>query len=168
MQTEYWQGEARKYALLSDQARAEYWAGLTSQQQHDLQEALSGVRSDAKPKKRGCSGPLASGCLGMILGAIITIGIEISLVMMGVQAISDTFNSMAGGGTAGVPASSSPVGQPDFSDVNPYELLQYCGTEWEAKYDKIASVCAENRTNENINRNVYKERQERYEAQEGH
>jgi hypothetical protein len=88
----------------------------------------------------------------MILGCLLTIGAEIALVMMGVNAVTDSLQTISG--TAG----STPVGSPSLENLSPQQLLAYCGTKWEKEYPRIARVCEENRTNERINEKLYKQR----------
>lgn len=159
MEQREWIEAARRYSKMSTAERAQYWEQLTPEQRASLQAALE--RNSGTGRKRGCGGPLVAGCGGMILGVILTIGAEVALVMMGVQAVVD---SLEGFSTAG--ANQAPAAGPNdldgvnLEDVNPYELLQYCGTEWEERYEKIAYVCWENEVNERINERVYRERAE--------
>lgn len=119
MATEVWLEAARNYNRMDDRARAEYWKQLTPEQQDALRDALAtfqpaavagpaGIEQASAPARRGCSSPLAAGCIGMILGCVITIGIEIAAVMMGVHAVSDTLGNLGGGGAG---SSSAPTTQ---------------------------------------------------------
>jgi hypothetical protein len=106
MPTEEWLTAARNYALLSEPARAEYWGRLTPDQQNALREALAVAGPSAAvantvvanapvarpaaspaPAKSGCGGPIAAGCVGVILGIILTVAAEVAIVMMGFQSV---------------------------------------------------------------------------------
>ena len=90
----------------------------------------------------------------MILGIVLTIGVEVALLSMGVQAVSNTFQSFSGSsGNNSAPAEPS-----NLDNLSAHELLAYCGTEWEKKYPRIASTCSEQRQMDRINEKVYKER----------
>ena len=109
MATDSWRDAAQAYNLLNESARAEYWRQLTPEQQEALRGALASLQAEAAaspanlarqpaPARGGCGGPLAAGCLGLILGIVLTIGAEIAAVMMGVQAVGDAFNRVSRGG----------------------------------------------------------------------
>ena len=156
MVSQDWQEEARKYGRLSERERSEYWQQLTPEQQHALTAALSTMpqNTSSTPARRGCSGPLASGCIGMILGIVLTIGAEVVLLSMGVRAVSDTFQSVSGSSDD----SASSADPSNLDNLSAQELLVYCGTEWEKKYPRIKSVCWEQREVDRINEKVYRER----------
>jgi len=133
MATEVWIEAARNYNRMDDRARAEYWKQLTPEQQDTLRDALATFQPasvagpagiEQAPARRGCASPLAVGCMGMILGCVITIGVEIIAVMMGVQAVGDAFSNLGGGG-AGVSSmptthETSPAGceDPAYAEAN--------------------------------------------------
>ena len=158
MASQEWLEEARKYGLLSERERSEYWQQLTPAQQHALTAALSTAsqNTSSAPARRGCSSPVAAGCIGMMLGAFLTVGAEVALLLMGVQAVSDTLQSFSPGG-AGSPAPAAPA---NLDDLTPQELLAYCGTEWEKEHSRIASICWEQREMDRINEKVYREKAE--------
>jgi len=122
MATEEWQEAARNYSLMSTRAKAEYWGQLTPDQQNALRDALASLGpggatlgQSPAPARRGCSSPLFAGCIGMILGCVLTLGAEVALVMMGVQAVSDTFGGLSGGTASSGGASTS---APQANDAN--------------------------------------------------
>jgi len=138
MATEVWLEAARNYNRMDDRARAEYWKQLTPEQQDALRDALAtfqpaavagpaGIEPASAPARRGCASPLAAGCIGMILGCVITIGVEIAAVMMGVQAVGNAVGSLGGGG-AGVSSAPTthetpPAGceDPAYAEANLYK-----------------------------------------------
>lgn len=131
MATEEWQEIARKYSLLSEEARADYWRQLTPDQQESLRDTLAiaplgATASDAtrgQPPtraRRGCGSPVAAGCIGMILGCILTIGAEVAAVMMGAHAVSDVFSGTSSRGTV-----SSGTSQPNDSESGDCSEIGY-------------------------------------------
>ena len=155
-----WLEEARKYGNLSERDRSEYWQQLTPAQQHALTTALSTMSQNtpSAPTRRGCSSPMAAGCVGVILGVVLTISAEVALLLMGVTAVSDTLQSFSGSnGGSSVPA-APPTSNLD--NLSTQELLAYCGTKWEKEYPRIASICWEQREVDRINEKVYRERTE--------
>lgn len=114
MATQEWLDAARNYSLMSESARSEYWQQLTPDQQGALSDALAATeagsgtpntasstgaagwtgstgRTGTTGKKKGCGGPIGAGCLGMILGCILTIGVEFAAVSAGIDAIGKMF-----------------------------------------------------------------------------
>jgi hypothetical protein len=158
MATDSWRDAAQAYNLLNESARAEYWRQLTPEQQEALRGALASLQAEAAaspaslarqpaPARSGCGAPLAAGCLGLILGIVLTIGAEIAAVMMGVQAVGDAFNKVSRGSrwnqpyspqpsTPSIPASDDDTRSPDD------RLLRYCGTAREASDRQVAAACA--------------------------
>lgn len=123
MASREWLDAARMYSRMSAKARAEYWGKLTPDQQADLRAALDslGVASvAAQPdsgkaqvrSSRGCSSPLAAGCIGMIIGCVITLLLEFTAVIMGVSAVSDFFREASGrsGSSSNSPGNQSGSG----------------------------------------------------------
>ena len=92
MATEAWLEAARSYNRLDERARVEYWNRLTPEQREALREALASPQlngvvaspvaapasSPAAPARSGCGGPLAAGCVGVILGCLLTLGAEVA------------------------------------------------------------------------------------------
>lgn len=105
MTSEEWRQIAHNYSFLSEPARADYWRQLTPDQQAALRDALAvsgsagasltATQPQSPRARRGCGGPIAMGCIGMILGSMLTVAAEIAAVMMGVQAVSDAFHSVS-------------------------------------------------------------------------
>lgn len=95
-----WFNEARRYDSMDERSRLTYWTQLSPEQQAALVEALGALTAptsqvtpsetaDAR-KARGSSGrTLAVGCLGMILGCLLTVAFEIILVLQGVQMVGN-------------------------------------------------------------------------------
>src|SRR6185295_7014609 len=126
MATQEWLDAARNYSLMSESARSEYWKQLTPDQQGALSEALassevgtgtpntasaasstgaeawtgSTVTTGTTGTKRGCGGPVGAGCLGMILGCVLTIGAEFAAVSAGIGAIGRMFDGYSGGSSS--------------------------------------------------------------------
>ena len=120
MATQEWLDAARNYSLMTESARSEYWNQLTPDQQGALSEALaatevgtgapntySATAATGTPgtpgttgAKRGCGGPIGAGCLGMILGCVLTIGVEFALVLTGIDAIGKMFSGYSGGSSS--------------------------------------------------------------------
>ncbi len=104
MATQEWLEAARNYSLISESARAEYWQQLTPEQQEALREALDASQvatttpsvTSETGTKRGCGGPVGAGCLGMILGCILTIGIEIAIISAGIDAVGEMLSGLSG------------------------------------------------------------------------
>lgn len=170
MATEEWLEAARRYTRLSDSARAEYWQRLTPDQQQALRDALTSsggevtaasVTRGQSPAsaRRGCGGPAAAGCLGLILGCVLTVGAEIAALMMGVQAVGNAVQELSSGGG---PRSNSAPSVPPSTDSsaeahgNPKDramsehdrLRQSCGTALEFKCKEVISVCVDERGRE--------------------
>lgn len=171
MATEAWLEAARNYNRMNDRARAEYWKQLTPEQQDALRDALASSRSNvlaspvrtdpaSAPVRRGCGGPLTAGCVGMILGSIITIGLEIAALMMGVQAVGDALDNLSGGSNSSTASGSN---QPTVT-VEPGDnvmstndqLLSYCGTAREFNDSSVASACANERRNQQLREEMAK------------
>ncbi len=119
------------------------------------------------PARSGCGGPLAAGCLGVLLGIVLTIGAEIAAVMMGVQAVGDAFKKMSPRGTSwgthsdsSQPRSPSTQGTEDHVMPPNDRLLSYCGTPRESSDSKVAAACAEARRDPKLHQDVNKEKGE--------
>lgn len=95
-----WLAEARRYDAMNEGSRTTYWRQLSSEQQAALVEAINALKvSTPEPitsgsgdvrKAKGSSGrTLAVGCMGMILGCLVTVVVEVILVLQGVQMIGD-------------------------------------------------------------------------------
>lgn len=117
MATQEWLDAARNYSLMTESARSEYWNQLTPDQQGALSEALAATEvGSGSPNtyratvatgtpgttgaRRGCGGPIGAGCLGMILGCVLTIGVEFALVLAGIDAIGKMFSDYSGGSSS--------------------------------------------------------------------
>jgi len=139
MATEAWLEAARNYNLLGDRERAKYWEQLTPEQQDALRDALASlqlgdtaapaaIEQTPAPARRGCGGPLATGCLGMILGAVLTVGIEVAALMMGVQMVSDAIQGLSdespSGGSA-TPGTSQPKESTDIDCKDPEQAAAH-------------------------------------------
>jgi ferric-dicitrate binding protein FerR (iron transport regulator) len=85
---------------MNERLRTAYWQQLSSEQQAALVEALDALRSstpqqvpsgpaDARKAKGSSGRTLAVGCLGMILGCLLTVAVEVMLVLQGVQMVGD-------------------------------------------------------------------------------
>jgi hypothetical protein len=177
MATEDWKEAAFNYNLMSERARAEYWGQLTPDQQNALREALTstgngemssrvaGDDASTQPQS-GCGSRIAAGCIGLILGVLFTVGLEIAAVMMGVSAIGDALQGFSGGNGGGSTTSPNTnptsAGRPPGIDPNDpvysvyQQLIRYCGTDMESKYREVADACA----NERVNEKIYRERQQ--------
>jgi hypothetical protein len=177
MATESWRDAAQAYNLLNESARAEYWRQLTPEQQEALRGALASLQAEAvaspvspvrgpAPARSGCGGPLAAGCLGVILGVVLTIGAEIAAVMMGVQAVGDAFNKVSRGGSWGAHSDSSQprittTQESDDHVMSPNDrLLGYCGTARESSDSKVAAACAQARRDQKLREDGNKEKSE--------
>lgn len=160
MANEEWLGIARNYSLLSDAARADYWKQLAPEHQAALREALillasSGgaspaTRLETSPRaRRGCGSPIAAGCVGIIVGCVLTVGAELAAIMMGVHAVSDAFRSVSGGSSSGG-ASSGPddqgqaVEQPD-----PLDPMSPEGMAWRKRHQEELDAERRQRQREN-------------------
>jgi hypothetical protein len=177
MATESWRDAAQAYNLLNESARAEYWRQLTPEQQEALRGALASLQAEAAaspasptrqpaPARSGCGGPLAAGCLGVILGVVLTIGAEIVAVMMGAQAVGDAFNKVSRGSSWG---SHSDRSQPKIPSTRETEdnvispndrLLSYCGTPRESSDSKVAAACADARRDHKLREDMNKAKSE--------
>ena len=120
MATQEWLDAARNYSSMPESARSEYWNQLTPDQQGALRDALAVTEvGNGTPNtysataatgaagtpgttgaRRGCGGPIGAGCLGMILGCVLTIGVEFALVLAGIDAIGKMFNGYSGGSSS--------------------------------------------------------------------
>jgi hypothetical protein len=177
MATESWRDAAQAYNLLNESARAEYWRQLTPEQQEALRGALASLQAEAAASpaspaqqpasaRSGCGGPLAAGCLGVILGVVLTIGAEIAAVMMGVQAVGDAFNKMSRGSSWTTHSDSSQPRidsshQTDDNVMSPNDrLLSYCGTPREFSDSQVAAACATARRDQKLREDTNKEKSE--------
>jgi hypothetical protein len=120
-----WMDAAHHYSSLSESARAQYWAGLTTEQQSLLTTALSSM--DATPtvtpqpkQRRGLGGTLAIGCFGMILGSALTIAIEVAAVSAGIDAMRGFLTPSRGH----VPAATATMSPQDLSHADCGQFLQ--------------------------------------------
>lgn len=171
MATESWREAAQAYNLLNESARAEYWRQLTPEQQEALRGALASLQAEAgalpvspawepAPVRRGCGGPLAAGCLGLILGIVLTIGAEIVAVMMGVQAVGDAFNKVSPGNRWGTHSDTSPprintTQENDDHVLSPKDrLLSDCGTPKASSDSQVAAACANARRDPKLREGV--------------
>lgn len=121
-----WIDAARSYNSMSEQERHAYWNRLTPEQQAALTEALAAVASEAQPKAMAAAGgPVSSeprrrggtfavGCMGFILGVILTVAVEVAAVAKGISAL---------GGLVSTPTESVPQDEPqptpDQNDQTP-------------------------------------------------
>lgn len=115
MTDQAWLRAAHAYRGMNEEARRAYWQQLSPDQQQALTAAIESLRVPASTSApgptpvtgRGCSSPLAKGCLWMILGSAITIGAEVLLLMQGVQMLRDAIGGVSGGQV--FPEASAPV-----------------------------------------------------------
>jgi hypothetical protein len=109
------------------------------------------------PPRKGCSPGCRTalvGCGGMILGAMLTIAIEVLLVLQGVSAISDFFerNSVTRPTVRDTTEREEPEDPADLGIVGTRRdaMLQKCGTPAEQSDPDIAAVCREQRAIDEI------------------
>ena len=169
--TTEWSEAAQRYRLMTERAQLDLWNQLSPAEREALSEALNSTpanpseaelsvvsevhergdvdTADSKkePRRKGCFGPFFFGCTGVILGVVLTIGAEVALVMMGVQAVSDVLQ--------GAPDDPGAAGLDHLSDQ---DLYIYCGTKWEGEYSRIQDVCAMKRSMDILDYRMYKER----------
>lgn len=102
-----WKDAAHLYNSLDERGRAHYWSQLSPEQQELLRNALAAVAEPevpvpepvqvyaspmpAAPARRSLAGTLGIGCLGMFLGAALTIGAEVAAISAGIQAVAGFF-----------------------------------------------------------------------------
>lgn len=95
-----WLSEARRYDAMNERSRTTYWQQLSSEQQAALVEAINALKAstpapmasgpgDARKAKGSSGRTLAVGCMGMILGCLLTVAVEVLLVLQGVQMVGD-------------------------------------------------------------------------------
>jgi hypothetical protein len=95
-----WLSEARRFDAMNERSRTTYWQQLSSEQQAALVEALNALKAstpgqmasgpgDARKAKVSSGRTLAVGCIGMILGCLLTMAVEAILVLQGVQMVGD-------------------------------------------------------------------------------
>ena len=85
-----WDGAARAYATMNDRARAAYWTGLTPDQQTLLRVALANTLRSVM-QSRGDTSTRNAGCIGVILGSVLTIALELWVITLGVDAFKREF-----------------------------------------------------------------------------
>lgn len=113
-----WQEAARVYNGLGDSDRAAYWAELGPEQQRMLEQALKetqpALQYHAAPPRKQFFKTAMAGCVGMILGSLLTLAVEFLALSAGVQAVANIFKG--GGPSAG-----------DASEVDPLDPMpEFC------------------------------------------
>ncbi len=112
-----WIDASRTYSALDESGRLDYWSRLTEDQRTALTQALAEssvtpiapetsiapATPIAAPLNSGCGKTGAIGCGGIVLGALLTIAIEVIAVYRGVDALSRQFKEPTR------PASTRPV-----------------------------------------------------------
>lgn len=96
-----WMDAARSYNSMNERERHAYWNQLTPEQQAALTEALAAVALEAQPKAvaavssepRRQRSTFAVGCVGVILGVILTLAVEAIVLAKGISALGDIFSS---------------------------------------------------------------------------
>jgi hypothetical protein len=115
-----WMDAARSYNSMNEEERHAYWNQLTPEQQAALTEALAAVASEAQPRTIAAASPVSSeprrrggtfafGCMGFILGVILTLAVEFAALAKGIGALKDVFSSPSGT----VPRQEEPQSTPD-------------------------------------------------------
>ena len=132
-----WLSEARKYGAMSEQSRATYWQQLSTEQQAALLDAINALSASPRPAlissgrqpKSGFGKTLAVGCMGMVLGCVITVGAEVILVLQGFHMLGDAITQPLR------PSQTSPQAEPRVVDCNdPIQLQQHeSQCAWESK-----------------------------------
>jgi hypothetical protein len=84
-----WLQAARHYTRLDDPGRASYWNQLGPEQQAALTAALQHLAVPAAPvasvKKGGLFGVATVGCLGLVLGVVLMVIVQVVLVVSGLR-----------------------------------------------------------------------------------
>ncbi|HEV7667238.1 MAG TPA: hypothetical protein VGS22_01860 [Thermoanaerobaculia bacterium] len=99
MATQEWIEAARAYRAMTEAQRAEYWQRLSTAQQQELMSALElpepAASASTAESRSGCGPKIGIGCLGMFVGAVLTISVEAALVMQGVSFIGDLIGDLS-------------------------------------------------------------------------
>jgi hypothetical protein len=111
-----WIEACRAYSRMDDKGRQDYWNQLSPDQKTALGAALSeGLPTEpvafSLAPKNGCLKTAAMGCTGMILGALLTIAVELLAVAKGVNAVSSRLH------------------ESNISPVNAHHEIGNCGNQ---------------------------------------
>ena len=116
MSRDPWLEAARHYSSLDDRGRSEYWVALDPTQQQALAGAIGRMQQQAtaaptiRKKKAGPLGLLASACVGFLLGAIVTVALEVVVVVAGIRSFMPKLPEWE----MGNPLRSDPDPMPDY------------------------------------------------------
>ncbi|MEA2327157.1 MAG: hypothetical protein QOE68_2116 [Thermoanaerobaculia bacterium] len=107
----------------------------------------------------GCKS-LGIGCLGVIVGIVLTIGAEVWMAAAGIQAVKDALSGGSGGGYPSSTASNAPAAQVDLSQCG---MKRGWGLDPEDKDPALKKACDEARRlqmdQDRVNRRLREEEQ---------
>jgi hypothetical protein len=123
MANQEWIEAARAYRAMTEAQRAEYWQQLSTAQQQELMSALelpepAASASTAEPRS-GCGPKIGIGCLGMLVGAVLTISLEAALVMRGVHFLGDIVGDLSSNSQSTSERQTEPRPEPPRRSATP-------------------------------------------------